>query len=152
MNRTPTHTACTDAHSVSAHTLHSMITFHHANTRGSRVHSSGLHAVVSQKTVCHPRVMSRSLPRLTLTTSASSLSAASSVFPPFSPSQSCPLVLDPYIPATIPGGVADPLKIPSPTGHEPKVIQSNDLEPGRTELDRNLGSDLHQTQERIYGR
>ena len=48
VNRTPTHTACTDAHSVSAHTLHSMI-FHHANTRGSRAHSSGLHAVVSQK-------------------------------------------------------------------------------------------------------
>ena len=101
------------------------------------------------KTVCHPRVMSRSLPRLTLTTSTSSLSPASSVFPPFSPSQSCPIQI---YPATIHGGVADPLKIPSPTGHEPKVIQSNDLEPGRTELDRNLGSDLHQTLERIYER
>ena len=29
-------TACTDAHSVSQHILNRMITFHHANTRGSR--------------------------------------------------------------------------------------------------------------------
>ena len=35
-NRTPTYAACTDAHIVSAHTLHNMITFHNANTRGSR--------------------------------------------------------------------------------------------------------------------
>ena len=35
VNRTPTQTACTDAHSVSQHKLNSMITFHHANTRGS---------------------------------------------------------------------------------------------------------------------
>ena len=64
MNRTATHTACTDAYSVTAHTLNSMITFHHANTRGSRAHSSGLHAVVSQKVVCHQRVMSHSGARL----------------------------------------------------------------------------------------
>ena len=35
VNRTPTQSACTDAHSVSQHILHSMTTFHHANTRGS---------------------------------------------------------------------------------------------------------------------
>ena len=61
MNRTPTQTACTDAHSVSQHILNRMITFHHANTRGSR-----LHIFVSQNSG-HPRVMSRSLPHLTLT-------------------------------------------------------------------------------------
>ena len=42
------HTACTDAHSVSAHTLNSMITRQHANTRGSRAHSSGLRIGVSK--------------------------------------------------------------------------------------------------------
>ena len=50
-------------------TLHRMITFHHANTRGSR-----LQALVRFKRACHPRVMSRSLQHLTLTTSTSSLS------------------------------------------------------------------------------
>ena len=72
VNRTPTHTACTDAHSVSQHLLNRMITFHHANTRGSR-----LHICVSQNN-CQPHVLSRSLPHLTLTTSTSSLSP---VFP-----------------------------------------------------------------------
>ena len=37
VNRTPTQTACTDAHSVSQHILKRMITFHHANTRDSRL-------------------------------------------------------------------------------------------------------------------
>ena len=36
VNRTPTQTACTDAHSVSQHILNRLTTFHHANTRGSR--------------------------------------------------------------------------------------------------------------------
>ena len=35
-NRTPTQTACTDAHSVSQHILNWLTTFHHANTRDSR--------------------------------------------------------------------------------------------------------------------
>ena len=30
------------------------------------------------------------------------------------------------------------------------MIQSDDLEPGRIELDRNLGTDLHQTPEGIF--
>ena len=57
-------------------------------------------------------------------------------------------------------------KSASPTGHEPKLIQSDDFEPQRTELDRNLGTDLkprrieldwnigtdpYQTPERILG-
>ena len=50
---THSYTSCTDAHSVSAHTLNSMTTFHQANTRGSRAHSSGLHALVSQSN-CNP--------------------------------------------------------------------------------------------------
>ena len=110
MNRTPTHTACTDAHSVSAHTLNSMITLHHANTRGSGTHSSGLHALVSQ-IICHPPVVSRSLPHLTLTTSTSSLSHLPHL--PFSRSLPHTQVLWCTIhiyPAMIHGGVADLLK------------------------------------------
>ena len=120
VNRTPSHTACKDAHSVSAHTLKSMITFHHANTRGSRAHSSGLHALVSQNN-CHPRVMSRSLPHLKLTTSTSSLSPISPIFQSFSPSHPIPLAHDPYTqnPCGFNGGVADRLK-----SHLPQVTST----------------------------
>ena len=48
VSNTPTNTARTE--------LHSMITLHHANTRGSRAHSSGLHALVSLtllSSTCH---------------------------------------------------------------------------------------------------
>ena len=92
VNRTPTQTACTDAHGVSQHILNRMITFHHANTRGSRLHS-----IVCQNS-CHPRVMSRSLPHLTLTTSTSSLSPASHIFPTFSSSHPSPVAHGPYLP------------------------------------------------------
>ena len=104
MNRTPTQTACAVAHSVSPHTLNIMITFHHANTRGTR-----LHIFLSQNS-CHPRVMSRSLPQLTLTTNTSSLSPTSPtspIFPTFSPSHRSPLAHDPLYLAKIHGRVAD---------------------------------------------
>ena len=90
VNRTPTHTACTDAHSASAHTLHSVITCHHANTRGSRASRLRIARIGVPKRVCHPRVMSRSLPHLTLTTSTSSLSPTSPIFQSFSPSHPSP--------------------------------------------------------------
>ena len=73
VNSTPINTASTE--------LHSMITFHHANTRGSRVGTLRIAHLCFFKKVCHPRVMSRSLPRMTLTTSTSSLSSASPIFP-----------------------------------------------------------------------
>ena len=57
----------------SVRTLHSLITFHHANMRGSRLR------ICVSRTVCHPRVMSRCLPHLTLTSSTSSLSPTSPV-------------------------------------------------------------------------
>ena len=64
MNRTATHTACTDAYSVTAHTLNSMITFssrEHAWLKGAqlRVARSGV-----SKSSCHQRVMSHSGARL----------------------------------------------------------------------------------------
>ena len=70
--------------------------FHHANARGS-----GLHIFVSQNG-CHPRVMSRSSPRLTLTAVTRSLTLTSPVFPTFSPSYPSPLVHDPYLPCEDP--------------------------------------------------
>ena len=50
------------------------------------------------KNNCHPRVMSHSLPHLTLTTSTSSLSPISSIspiFPMVSPSQTSPVIMSP---------------------------------------------------------
>ena len=78
VNSTPTNTARTE--------LHSMITFHHANTRGSRAAKLRIahHCVLKHN--CHPRVMFHSLQHLTLTTSTSSLSPVSSISPTFSDS------------------------------------------------------------------
>ena len=105
-----TQTACTDAQSVSQHILNRMITFHHTNTRGSR-----LHIFVSQNG-CHPRVMSRSLPHLTLTTSTSSLSSTSPTFPTFSPSHPSPLAHDPYFSCEDSWQSGRSTQIPSLTG------------------------------------
>ena len=77
-------------------TNHAAGQVHHASTRGSR-----LHIFVSQKSG-HPRVLRRSLPHLTLTTSSSS-----PIFATFSPSHPSPLAHDPVYPAKIHGRVAD---------------------------------------------
>ena len=66
-----------------------------------------------------------------------------------SPSQTSPMILNPYIPCDGPRQSGGSTQIPSPTGYEHKMIQSDDLEPRRIELERNLGTDLHQTPERI---
>ena len=66
--------------------------------------------------ICHPRVMCRSLPHLTLTASTSSLSPTSPIFQLFFPSQSVLWYLIHY-PATIHSGVADPQK-----SHLPQVL------------------------------
>ena len=66
---------------------------------------------------CLPRVMSHSLPHLTLTTSTSSLSpiaSTSPVFPTVSPSQTSTMVLDPYIPCDVPRQSGGSTQIPSP--------------------------------------
>ena len=69
-----THTACTDAHSVSAR--HTAQSDHFSSREHAR--SSSLRTCVP-KAFCHPRVMSRSLPHLTLTASTSSLSPTSPI-------------------------------------------------------------------------
>ena len=91
--------------------------------------------------------MSRLLRHLTLTTRASSLSPTSFIFPTISPSDSSSLALDkfPCEDARRSGGAT---QIPSPTGFEPKVIESEDLKPRKIELDRR---DRSVSQERISG-
>ena len=108
--------------------------------------SRRLHIFVSQSS-WHPRVMSRSLPHLTLTTSTSSLSPTSPLFPTPSPSHPGPLAHDPCLPCDDSRQSGGSTQIPSLTGCEPKVIEPEDLEPRRIELDRNLGTDP--SQERI---
>ena len=120
---------------------------HALTTRGSRMHSPGLRIGVL-KIICHPSVMSHPLQHLSLSTTTRSLSPTSPIFrPPLLP-QSGPLEMDPYTvrDSMRSGGFTE---IPSPTGYEPKVIQSDDLEPRSIELDRNLGTDPNQIQERF---
>ena len=72
------------------------------------------------KTICHPRVMSRSLPHLTLDHQRKfSLSPASSVFPAVLSHTVLPLVLDPYLPCDD-SRRSDPLK-----SHLPQVMSPN---------------------------
>ena len=63
VNRTPTNTARTELHSIS-----------HSITRTRVAQDQGMRILVSLKNNCHPRVMSHSVPHLTLITSTSSLS------------------------------------------------------------------------------
>ena len=158
VNRTPTQTACAGAHSVSKHILIRLSTFHHANTRGSSWKAQDCTSLFHQNN-CHPRVMSHSWPHLTLTTSTSSLSPASPIFPTVSPTHTRSLVHDPYLPCDVPRKSGGPTQIPSLTGYEPKsfeikaieteAIEPEDLEPRRIELDRNFGTDPYQIHERF---
>ena len=88
-----------------------------------------------------PRAMSHMLPQ---NTSTQSLSCASTIFRPSSPSLTCPASalseLDPQTlrdPRQRGGYISE-----SATGYEPKMIQSDDFEARRIELERNLDSDL----------
>ena len=59
--------------------------------------------------------MSHSLPYLTLTTSTSSLSPNSSIFPTISPTYTTPLAHDPYLPCEVPRQSSGSTQIPSLT-------------------------------------
>ena len=87
VNSTPTNTARTE--------LHSMITFHHANTRGSRTGKLRIAHLFCLNNNCYSRVMSHSSPHLTLTTSTSSLSSISRIFSTISPTHTRPSVHNP---------------------------------------------------------
>ena len=154
VNSTPTNTARSG--------LHSIVTFHHANTRGSRAAKLWIAHLLCPRNNCHPRVMSRPLPHLTLTTSTSShspISSTSPIFPTVSLLHTSPMILDPCIPCDVPRQSGGSIQIPSLTSYEPKsvenkafdteAIEPEDLEPRRIELDKNLGTDPHQRQERF---
>ena len=94
------------------------------------------------KTTCHPSVMSHMLPHLPQNTSTRSLSPTSPAFRPSSPSLSCPTSVNSGLdlkPCETHGGYT---KSASPTGYEPQITQSDNLEARRIELDRNLGTSL----------
>ena len=78
------------------------------------------------KTFCHPRVMSRSLPHLTLTTSTNSLSPASPIL------QSTHKLVDARCKNTLRRFTADPRKSHLPQVMSPKMIELGAL------LDKNL--------------
>ena len=73
--------------------------------------------------ICHPRVMFRSLLHLTLITSKFSLTYLPVSL---SPSQSSPLVHDPYKPCDDLRRSGGSTEVPSPTGYEPNMIESDD--------------------------
>ena len=115
-----------------------------------KLEGSGLHIFVSYNN-CHPIVVSYSLPHLTLTTSTNSHSATSPIFPTIYPTHTRPLVHDPYLPCEFPRQSSGSTQIRSLTGYEPKLIETGaiepeDLEPGKIEFDKNLGTDPYQIQ------
>ena len=131
-----------------------MFDSHTTRTRVAQAHSAELHALVPQKSSRHPRAMSHMLPHLPQNTCTRSLSPTSTIFRPSSPSLSCP--------TSAPSGLdQDTLRDPrrsggytksaSPTGNEPKLIQSDEYELQGIELDRNIGTDPYQIPERILG-
>ena len=110
-----------------------------------KLEGSGLHIFVSQNK-CHPRVMSLSLPHLTLTTSTSSRSPTSPIFPTITPTPTRPSVHDDCSPCDDPRQSGGSTQIPSLTGYEPEVIEikPEDLEPRWIEFDTNLRTDPYQ--------
>ena len=102
----------------------------------------------------HPRVMSHSMPLLTVNTSTSSLSPISStstIFPTVSPTHTRFVVLDPYLFCDVSRQSGGSTQIPSLTDYEPKsvetkAIETEAIEPRRIELDRILGTDPYQIQ------
>ena len=105
-------------------TLHSLITIHHANMRCS---SS---MICVPKSFCYPRVMSRSLPHLTLATSTSSLSLSHLPLRSCSRlllhTQACCLTIHTYT-ATVQGGVAVPRISNLPQVRSPKGSSSTGI-------------------------
>ena len=147
---TPTNTARTE--------LHSMITFHHANTRGSRAGRLRIaHLCVPKQlsSTCHVSFLAA--------TDTDHKHKFSHRFHPlllsFRRSHQNKQALDPYLPCDVSRQSAGSTQIPSLTSYEPKsveikaieteAIEPEDLEPRRIEPDRNLGTDPYQIQERF---
>ena len=103
-------------------TLHSLLTFHHADMRGSRLRNC-----VPKTVVCRPRVMSRSLPHLTLTTSTSSFSPTSPILQSSSSTHPSLLSHDPYFHCDDSRRSCGSSDLQSSTGYEPKGSSSTGI-------------------------
>ena len=147
MNSTPTNTARTELHIMS-----------HFITRTRVAQDHGLHIFAFPKqlsSTCHVSFLAA------LDTDQkhkfSPISSTSPVFPTVSPSQTSTMNLNPYTPCDGPRQSDGSTQIPSFTGQEPKSVEfkdieaivPEDLEPRSIELDRNIGTDPYQIQERF---
>ena len=153
MNRTPTQTACTHAHSASQHILNRLTTFHHANPRGSNWKAQDCTSLCTKQlsSACHVSIFAAPD---TDRKHKFSLTYTSPIFPTTSPTHTRSSVHDTYLPCEVRRQSGGSAQIPSLTGYEPKAIgteaiEPEDLEPRRIELDRNLGTDPCQIQERL---
>ena len=147
VDRTPTRTTHLCTNRSSAHWPAQM--FHSPRTRVAANTAQDCALWCLLKRSRDPSVMSHMLPHSSQNTSTRSLSPTSPIFRP-SPSLSCPLELDQETLRDSRRSDGSANSAP-PTGHEPKVVQSDDFEPGRTEHDRNLETDPYQITERILG-
>ena len=123
----------------------------HAWLKSWRLRIAHLCVITQLSSTCH---VSFSLPHLTLSTSTSSLSPTSPIFPTVSPTRTRLLVHDEYLPCDVPRQSVGSTQIPSLTGYEPKLIETEavkpeDLKPRKIDLDRNLGTDPYQIPERL---
>ena len=112
VNGTPTNTARTE--------LHSMITYHHANTRGSRAARLRIaHLCVLNKlsSTCHVSFLAAS-------DTAAQAQVLSPIFPTISPTHTRPSVHDEDLPCDVPLQSGGSTQIPSLTGYEPNVIET----------------------------
>ena len=114
--------------------------------------SSGLQIFVSLKqlsSTCHVTFLAAPY-----TDHKHKFSFTSLVFPTISQTHTRLLIHDECLPCDVPLQSGGSTQITSLTGCEPKVIETEaiepeDLEPRRIELDRNLGTDPYQRQERV---
>ena len=149
VNRTPTQTACTDAHSVTQHILNRLITFHHANTRGSRagrLRIAHLDVPKQLSSTCHVSFFAApdsdhkhkfSLTHFTYLSdnlkNTHKIFGTRSILTLRSSTAEWRINTNPIYPKAI----------------ETEAIGPEDFEPRRIELDRNLGTDPYRIQERF---
>ena len=131
-----------------------MITFHHANTRGpraGRLKIAHLCVLKQLSSTCHVSFLAAPD---TDHKHRSSLTYFTYLSDNCTSTHKRPSVHDPYLPCDVPRQSGGSTQIPPLTGYEPKhietkAIEPEDLEPGRIGLDRNLGKDPYQMQERF---
>ena len=138
-----TETCEQNTHSYSTHSVAQCVStshcrvssLYHANMRVSS-------SICVPKTFCHPRIVSRSLPHLTLTTSTNSLSPTSPILQSSSSTHPSLLSHDSHTHCDDWQRSCSSSDLQSPTGYEPK----------RIELDKNLEVEHQdQTRDRIMG-